>query len=208
MFEIPWALFKTFVDDRSLSVQWIDNDSTYFMWAYDGPMAFRCAIYQDGSADQLAFEASYKAAGNKRVIANVSAVSTASIGSRVVLINNVYKTLYQRVCGIQSAVAVGTNTISYTIPFAWVRFFGVELFNGEALDYTDFKIFDTAGGAYSGVPNAQLNQFGYSANVAKDYYCRTANFDADLYIGMIIKLTYNSVSAKTIGLNFLLNEVT
>lgn len=208
MFELPWSIFKSFVDDRGLSIQWINNDTTYFMWAYDGPMAFRCAIYQDGGADQLAFEATYKALGNKRVISNVAAVSTASIGSRVVLINNVYKTLYQRVCGIQAAVAVGANTISYTIPFSWVRFFGVELFNGEALDYTDFKIYDTAGGAYSGVPNQLLNQFGYNANVAKDYYVRTANFDADLYIGMIIKLTYNSVSAKTIGLNFLLNEVT
>ncbi len=208
MFELPWSIFKSFVDDRALSVQWIDNDATYFMWAYDGPMAFRCAIYQDGGADQLAFEASYKAAGNKRVISNVAAVSTASIGSRVVLINNVYKTLYQRVCGIQSVLAAGVNTISYTIPFSWVRFFGVELLNGEALDYTDFKIFDTAGGAYSGVPNAQLNQFGYAANVSKDYYIKTANFDADLYIGMIIKLTYTSTSAKTIGLNFLMNEVT
>jgi len=69
------------------------------------------------------------------------------------------------------------------------------------------KVYDTATGTYSGVPNYMLNQFAYSVNIAKDYYVRLSQFDADLYTGMIIQFTYNSVSDKTIGFNLIMNEV-
>jgi hypothetical protein len=66
---------------------------------------------------------------------------------------------------------------------------------------------DSSAGTYSGYPNFKLNQFGFSANLGKDYYQQNTNYDADLYQGMQLKFTYNSKSAKTIGINFNLNEV-
>ena len=117
------------------------------------------------------------------------------------------KKLYVRNVGIQQALSAGSNTISYTIPFNWVKMVGAEIINGESLDTIDFKVYDNSSGTYSGVPNYMLNQFGYTVNVSKDFYQRVAPYDADVYIGMVLQLTYNSVSAKTIGVNLLLNEV-
>jgi hypothetical protein len=116
------------------------------------------------------------------------------------------KKLYARVHGIQQALTSGANTIDFTIPYPWVKITGLMVFSGEALDTVDLSIYDTATGTYSGVPNYKLNQFGFAANISKDSFEWTSPYDADLYQGMIIKITYNSVSAKTIGINYILNE--
>lgn len=44
-------------------------------------------------------------------------------------------------------------------------------------------------------------------NPAKDYYNHSSEYDADLYQGMQVRVAYVSISAKTIGINFILNEV-
>jgi len=75
------------------------------------------------------------------------------------------------------------------------------------LDTAELRVYDNASGTYSGFPNALLNQFGYTLNMAKDYYARTSPFDADLYQGMVLKLTYVSISNKRIGINIIMNEV-
>jgi hypothetical protein len=115
--------------------------------------------------------------------------------------------LYVRNYGIQQALSVGANTINYACPYPWAKLIGAEIISCEILDYTDFKVYDDASGTYSGTPNALLNQFGYGVNLPKDYYVRMAPYDADLYYGIVLKLTYNSISAKTVGLNILMNQV-
>ena len=130
-----------------------------------------------------------------------------AFGAKTFLHNGAVKKLYARNTGVQQALLAGANTISYTMTYAWAKIIGVEVINAEPLDYVDLKVKDTAAGLYSGVPNYVLNQFAYSHNIPKDYYIRTAQFDADLYVGMVIEVTYNSVSAKTVGINFILNEV-
>lgn len=65
MREIPWSAFKSFVTDRYLSIQYMDVDNHYIMWAFDGPMGFECKIYKNNEADQVDFENNYKAAGNQ-----------------------------------------------------------------------------------------------------------------------------------------------
>lgn len=117
------------------------------------------------------------------------------------------KKLYARVHGIQPTLAAEANTIDFTIPYSWVKITGIMVYGGEALDKVDLSIYDTAAGTYSGVPNYKLNQFGFAANIAKDHFEWTSPYDADLYQGMIIRITYTSISAKTVGINFILNEV-
>ena len=117
------------------------------------------------------------------------------------------KKLYSRTVGITASLSAGSNVIEYTIPYPWVKMVGIEAINCEALDIVDCKIIDTNTGTYSGVPNYVLNQFGYAVNLPKDFYSRTTNFDADLYLNMVIRLEYSSVSSKTIGINFLIHEV-
>jgi hypothetical protein len=133
--------------------------------------------------------------------------SIPSFAAKTLVVGGVVKKLYARNTGIQQALDQGTNTITYVINYPWVKLLGVEVIGAETLDYCDFEVYDDAQGSYSGYPNLKLNQFAYSVNVPKDYYIRTSQFDADLYQGMMLKVTYNSVSAKTIGINLIMNEV-
>lgn len=115
--------------------------------------------------------------------------------------------LYKREHGKQFTLTTGYNDLLFTIPHNWVKMTAIEIVGGESLDYTDLYILDTTTGAYFGTPNATLNQFGYSVNIVADHYEEESAYDADLYLGMQIKLRYYSQSAKTIGINFNLSEV-
>ena len=117
------------------------------------------------------------------------------------------KKLFKRAHGIQADLASGSNTVIFTIPYAWAKLSGITIVGGELGDFTDLFILDSTGGTYSGVANYQLNKFGFATNVAKDYHEEKSNYDADLYLNMQIKISYTSMTAKTIGINFDLNEV-
>ena len=117
------------------------------------------------------------------------------------------KKLYKRVNGVQSAVIVGSTDILFTVPYAWCKITGLEIIGEETLDRVSLYILDSTTGTYSTIPNYTLNQFGFNVNSAKDYYNHTSEYDADLYLNMQIKVSYTSISAKTIGVNFILNEV-
>lgn len=128
-------------------------------------------------------------------------------GAKTLVVSGVTHKLFSRFTGFQQSLSPGSNTITYTSTYPWAKLLGVEVINSEALDYVDFKVYDNSSGTYSGVANALLNQFSYSLNIPKDYYQRNAQFDADIYVGMIIQITYTSVSAKTVGFNLFLNQV-
>lgn len=140
--------------------------------------------------------------------ANVNIGATPSFTSKTITTSDgSIKKLHARNTGFQQALIVGTNVFSYTAIYPWVKMIGVEIINCEALDIGEFKVFDTPAGTYSGVPNLLLNQFGYTLNLPKDFYSRSSPFDADLYQGMKLEFTYVSISAKTIGINMIMNEV-
>jgi hypothetical protein len=196
---VDWATFKAFATSRGLSIQYVSIDSTYRMRLADGYFCLDCSLAQDAGTDCVDFETNYKPGANK-----ITSIQTGAFSSKV-LPNG--KKLYVRNHGVQQTVTAGSNTINFTIPYAWAKMTEAEIINGEALDYIDFKVYDTAQGTYSGVPNYMLNQFGFSVNVSPNFYQRVSNYDADCYQGMIFRLIYNSVSAKTVGINLILNEV-
>ena len=138
---------------------------------------------------------------------NVTISNTPAFDAKTVIVRGVTYNLYIRCTGIQQALTQGANTITFTIPYNWVKFLGMEGINCESLDTVDLYVLDSTTGTYTGYPNAVLQKFGYTVNLAKDYYKRTSDYDADLKIGMQIKAVYNSVSAKTVGVNFILHEV-
>lgn len=117
------------------------------------------------------------------------------------------KNIFKRVHGVQQAVNIGQNDVIYVIPYPWCKINGLEIINGESLDTVCLYVLDSSTGTYTTVPNYILNQFGFSVNVGKDLYIHKSEFDADLYLNMQLKIVYNSVSAKTVGFNFILNEV-
>lgn len=70
-FQVDWNEFKAFVNDRNLSIQWLDWRGKYWMKAFDGAFELECVVDKvdtpaDGS-DQKDFEDNYKANGNKKL---------------------------------------------------------------------------------------------------------------------------------------------
>ena len=117
------------------------------------------------------------------------------------------KALFKRGHGIKSACVVGNNEIIFVIPYAWVKITAIEVVNGSIGDTVSLYVLDTTIGNYSTIPNFVLNQFAFDLNVAEKFYSKKSEYDADLYLGMQVKVVYNSIDSKTIGLNFDLNEV-
>lgn len=117
------------------------------------------------------------------------------------------KKLYKRVHGISESLSSGSNTVSYTITYPWCKINAIEVIGAELGDTMSLKVKDDASGTYSGTANYVLNQFGFDVNIAKDYYEHKSEFDADLYVDMVLEITYTSQSAKSIGINFILNEL-
>lgn len=141
-------------------------------------------------------------------VQNVAVQVTPPFGSKTITINGVTKNLYARFTGFQSSVVIGSNTINYTATYAWAKLIGIEVTNANAGDYASLEVYDDANGTYSGHANLKLNQFAYTLNIAKDFYQKMAQFDADLYVGMVVKITYHTTSiTNTIGINLLMNEV-
>jgi len=191
---------KQFAIANSLNVYREDEGAAWYVFVINGEITHETRVFKDGGSEQTDFESSFPTL-NKTIPASTQTQPFAS----KILPNG--KKLYKREHGIQASVAVGANTILFTIPYPWVKIIGLEILFGEKLDTCDLMILDSTSGTYSGVPNYQLNQFGYNVNIAADLYEEESAYDADLYQGMQIKIVYNSQSAKTIGLNFNLSEV-
>lgn len=117
------------------------------------------------------------------------------------------KRLFQRVHGISEALSVGVNTINFNIPYPQVKFNEIEIIGSELGDTANLNVLDTPTGLISTVPNFKLNQFGFNVNIKPDCYLRSSNYDADLFQDMKISIEYNSQSAKTVYINFILHEV-
>ena len=166
------------------------------------------AIINDGTNDIVNInDAINFIKGSLPTQVSATIITQPPFGNKNIVINGVTKKLFARYTGFQYTLVAGVNNITWTCPYAWAKMLGVETINCEALDTVDFKVFDNAQGSYSDIPNLLLNQFGFAVNLPKDYYLRMANFDADIYAGMMIGVTYTSVSAKTIGINLIVDEV-
>ena len=200
--EVSYPTLKAFALARSLSVQEYVEDSTYVLFAIDGQLSLKTRIPKsasDPSADQTDYEANLKPNANKPLPQAIAPFAAKTLANG--------KRLFARNVGLQFTLAAGANTLSYTVTNPWAKLIGAELINCEALDSINFKVFDNAQGSYSGVANYQLGQFAYTLNTPKDFYARVAPYDADIYQGMVLVIEYTSLSAKTIGVNLILNEV-
>jgi hypothetical protein len=120
------------------------------------------------------------------------------------------KKLYRRKKGYQVALDANTTTVYEIIaPYSAQKINKVEILYCAVDGLTcDFKILDTSTGTYSTTPDYVLNQFGWSVNIAQGYYEDVSEYDADLYQGMRIQLTFNNPGAEqSLGINIIFHEV-
>ena len=63
---LAWSAFKSMVDSKALSIQWIEDSQFYYLTILDGQLKTQCQIDKNptDSADLADFETNYKAQGN------------------------------------------------------------------------------------------------------------------------------------------------
>ena len=139
--------------------------------------------------------------------------------SKQITVNGEVKSLFKRVHGQKKEIAAGaTENIDLFVPYPQVKFTGATIINTDYGDTVDFTVHDTANNTISGLDvgtygaNVELNKFGDTVYMKKDYYENTSNYDADLFGhdgGMIIRCSYtnNTTNTKTIYMNVELHEV-
>jgi len=115
--------------------------------------------------------------------------------------------LYTRTNGKKFELEAGANNCDFTIPYDVCKFNGLELIGAEVGDTATLKVLDTATGTITGVANYVLNTFGVDVNVPKDFYSRESKYDADMIKNLQVRVVYTSISAKTIGINYMLHEL-
>lgn len=196
-----WSNLKSFVSNKNVSIQYFEWKNRYYLFAADGSMevSTQIPIQSPANSDQQDFEENFKDKCNKASYQQVQPFASKSLPNG--------KNLFRREHGIQEAVVDGSNEILFTIPYNWVKITGIEVIGGELLDSASVYVLDSDSGTYSGEANKVLNQFGFDTNISKDFYRFESSYDADLHLNMQIKIVYNSISDKTIGINFTLNEL-
>ena len=200
MIVYSWSIIKAFATNRSLSIQWIDLTDSYYLIAIQENLQLEYNMPKDSGSDQSDFETNFKAIGNANLPVQSNAFTAKTLSNG--------KSLYKRFTGISQTLTSGSNTFAWTqASFPWVKFVGIEVIGAELGDTCSLYVLDTSTGTYSGHANYPLNQFGFTANIAPGFYNNTSSYDADLYQNLQIKFVYTSVSAKTIYINFDMNEV-
>lgn len=117
------------------------------------------------------------------------------------------KKLYTRATGKIFTLVEGANTLDFTVPFNEVKFNGLEIDKCKFGEKVSLKVLDTATGLLTTVPNYVLNQFGFDINLPDGFYRRMSDYDADLFIGLQIRVEYFAVEARNIGINYMLHEL-
>lgn len=203
---LDWTTFKSFFISRSANPHYIDAATKYFIYAAHGSMSCSCELDKNPSdtTDLIDWETNYRPIANSVVPQQ----QIAPFASKKIATGGTTKNLFARNTGKRFQVVADTTTsCPYTATYPWVKMTGIECIGGEIGDYAELRVYDTPTGTYSGVPNLQLNQFGYELNIAPGYYKRESPFDADVYQGMVLTVSYFSISYKQIGLNYIMNEV-
>lgn len=62
-----WSQFKTLVDSKSLTIQFLEHSGRYDLSVIDGSYQIRYPLAKNGGADQIDFETNYKVIANKKL---------------------------------------------------------------------------------------------------------------------------------------------
>lgn len=115
--------------------------------------------------------------------------------------------LYTRATGKVHPVVVGANNLLFSIPFANMKFNGLEIINAKAGETVNLKVLDTITGTVTTVPNYVLNQFGFDLNLPEGFFRWLSSYDADLFQGLQILLEYTAIEERDLRVNYVIHEL-
>lgn len=188
---VQWSALKSFVDSRSLSIQWSDALGFYQLCAFDGPLSMECNLRIDDPADddQSDFETHYKANGNKTPLQQKPFAD--SLGFRA------------RLKGFTGTATAGqSNNIDYKLTEErYINGTQIILSNQNFGDTIKFQVVD------------KDNILGYGAGVVLDEFASTWNVTSDkqdqgVYVlsypakiiaNLYIRLVYNSTGGSDVS---------
>lgn len=112
--------------------------------------------------------------------------------------------LYERKHGIAGSSVAAGQTVStvYSIPYVDCKITAVEVVGSKEGDQVDFKILDTPSGTVSTIPNYVLNQFGFGVFTIAGNYKEESWYDADLFIGLQLEMSYTNNGSSTVTPNY------
>lgn len=201
--KLTWTLLKTEVENRQLKIQYSDLSTRYYVYTVDGIILFSCEIEKDEdtpSTDRTDFETNYQPIANNAINdQSNSPFAAKTIGK---------KKLFRRVHGVKKTLS-GDTVFDLVIPYDNCKIDSIEILWAPECLQADLKVYDTPTGTISTVPNLMLNQFGFDAGVAKDFYAEKSQYDADLIKDMKVEVTLKNPdnSTKDVCVNFILHEV-
>lgn len=210
MERLEWTDFKQFVDATGAVISHVKLSDQYIVHATHASLVIYTKIDIEGEtapvdSDQEDFETNYLPESNKSLVDSEGFPKQTQLAFASKTIGD--KKLYKRDTGVSYAVSAGSNTLDFSIPFNKMKVTGVEIIGAELGDWCDFEVNDTPTGAISTIPNLKLNQFGYKVYLAKDFYKRECQYDADVIKDMVVRVVYNSITTKTIYINYIIHEV-
>jgi hypothetical protein len=187
---LPWSEFKSRITDKG-QVRYADKESFYSIFYQDGGGTFETSIWKDSGADQVEFEANYKAHGNKAVKQQVVTEPA-----------NLSITLYQASDIVEIAAGETANVdllLTQAASETYQILYGGALYTQDSdfTDYVKFQVVDVN------------NVIGYGAGVVLKEYIKKAYLDstgtfadydeagAAVPIGLVLRCIY--VSGKTSG---------
>lgn len=200
MQQISWDRAKA-LKSIGAHFTWLEDDDGYDVYVVMGSISHTVTVFK-GTPDGTDFETNYLPAGQEAIDTTPAFASKKTSDG---------KSLFQRVHGMAMALdsTGAAKKFAFTVPYTICKITGVDVVNSLAGDCVDFKVLDTATGAYTTVPNYQLNQFGFCVYPSKDYYHHKSVYDADLFAGMQVEVTVTPVDsvARSLYANLILHEV-
>ena len=193
--EIQWPIFKTFIFNRNLSIQYIDIDNNYYLYAIDGVFSLSCLIPKSDSpsTDQADFETNFKPSGNKKFEQD----SNPLVNTDLFKLNAV------------GFSGVGTNgtTSNIDYKFSAIRYIrGLELIleNHVPGDKVCLQIVDVdnllgAGAGYV------ITEFADNWNIASDKQSQgliMQPFRAKIPAGFYLRIEYHSTGSTDVNVRF------
>lgn len=115
--------------------------------------------------------------------------------------------VYRREKGYEFDLVIGENTLVIDVTFSKCMINIVEILNCSMGEKVSLEVIDTDAGTYTGTPGQLLDLFGDEKRMKNEYHVSASEYEATLYQGMKIRLTYHSHNEKKLYVNIPWHEV-
>lgn len=188
MFQCDWAAFKSFVNARSLEIQYLQINNKYCLFAVDGALSLECLISDiEGNSDTDDFVNNFKSNANKSLGNRTPVQKTQKVsvyppeGSSTVYVSHDWtdKTTWH-----QKSTRVTDETVTSLLGYTYVSA------HTNWIDLTHGKIYDEDTYASACTVVVKVNDVVQSSGYTIDYAAGSITFSSSK-LGTTVKVTYS-----------------